>query len=161
MKKLKILLTVTCLIAFDLHIQAQSAITTAGGNGTGTGGSTSYTIGQVVYTTASGTTGKVAQGVQQPYEISVLTSVEQAKDINLICAAYPNPTTDFLTLKIENSEKEYFSYWLYDVTGNMLQNKKVTGNETSISMQNLLSGTYILKVTQGGKEVKTFKIIKN
>jgi hypothetical protein len=160
MRKLKILLLVFSAIIWELHIDAQNTIPASGGNATGTGGTVSYTVGQVVYTTNSGTTGKVAQGVQQPYEISVITSVEQAKDINLDCAAYPNPTTDFLTLKVENYDKENLSYWLYDVTGNLLQNKKVEGNETRVSMQNLLSGTYILKITDGGKEVKTFKIIK-
>ena len=144
-----------------IGIQAQSANTASGGNATGAGGSVSYSVGQVVHTTNTGTNGTVSQGVQQPYEISVITVIEQAKDINLICAAYPNPTTDFLTLIVVNYDKNNLLYWLYDVRGNLLQNKKVEGNETHVIIQNLLSGTYILKVTDNGKEIKTFKIIKN
>jgi hypothetical protein len=144
-----------------IGIQAQSANIASGGNATGTGGSVSYSVGQIVYTTNIGTGGSVSQGVQQPYEISVITEVEQAKDINLICSVYPNPTTDFLTLKVVNYDKNKLSYWLYNVTGNLLQNKKAEGNETHVIMQNLLPGTYYLKVTDNGKEVKTFKIIKN
>lgn len=30
--------------------------------------------------------------VQQPYEISVITAIEEAKDIDLVCTAHPNPT---------------------------------------------------------------------
>jgi hypothetical protein len=142
-------------------IQAQSTIPASGGNATGTGGSVSYSVGQLFYNTNTGTTGTVSQGVQRPYEISVITAVEQAKNINLLCSAYPNPTTDFLTLKVENYDRENLYFWLYDVVGNLLLNNKVVSNETRVTMENLLSGTYILKVTDNGKEVKTFKIIKN
>jgi len=34
-------------------------------------------------------------------------------------------------------------------------------NETSISMQDCLPATYILKITDDKKELKTFKIIKH
>jgi hypothetical protein len=53
---------ITCL-------QAQEAIPASGGNGSGNGGSVSYSIGQVVDATYTGLSGSVAQGVQQPYEI--------------------------------------------------------------------------------------------
>jgi hypothetical protein len=149
-------LMIFCILTF-----AQSTIPASGGNATGAGGSVSYSVGQIVYTTNTGSGGSVAQGVQQPYEISVVTAIEQAKDITLSCLIYPNPTSSFLTLKVENYDTENLSFWLYNVSGNLLLNKKVAGTETQIPMQNLLSGTYILKVTVGGKEVKTFKIIKN
>ena len=34
-------------------------------------------------------------------------------------------------------------------------------NQTSIVMRNLLPANYFIKVLQGNKEIKTFKIIKN
>jgi hypothetical protein len=43
----------------------------AGGEATGSGGSVSYSVGQVVYTTNTGINGSVAQGVQQPYEFQM------------------------------------------------------------------------------------------
>ena len=142
-------------------LQAQESIPASGGNASGNDGTVSYTIGQVVYTTNTGTNGSVAQGVQQPYEISVVSAIEQAKDINLICSAYPNPTTDFITLKVENYNNVSLSYQLFDINGKLLENKKLTGNETTISMENLVPATYFLKVTDNNKEVKIFKIIKN
>ena len=39
-------------------------------------------VGQVVYITSTGINGSVAQGVQQPYEISVITGVNETA-INL------------------------------------------------------------------------------
>jgi hypothetical protein len=70
-------------------VHAQSTIPATGGNAAGNGGSVSYTVGQIVYTTVSGTNGSVAQGVQQPYEISVVTGIEN-KEINLSCSIYSN-----------------------------------------------------------------------
>jgi len=162
MQHKKLLLSVVLLIGLGLSgLQAQEAIPASGGNASGSGGTTSYTVGQVVYTTNTGTNGSVAQGVQQPYEISVVSGIEQAKDINLICSAYPNPTTDFLTLNVENYDNENLSYQLFDISGKLLENKKLTSNETTISMTNIVSAIYFLKVMENQIEVKTFKIIKN
>jgi len=124
----------------------------------------SYTVGQVVYTTNTGTNGSVAQGVQQPFEISVVTGIEEAKGITLQCSAYPNPTTDFLTLKVDASTSlsiQSMEYQLFDINGKLLENKKVEDDETSIVMSNLVPATYFLKIIQNNKEIKTFKIIKN
>jgi hypothetical protein len=74
---------------------------------------------------------------------------------------YPNPVNDNLTLKIGITEVLKLRYQLYDINGNLLQDGKVEGNETSIDMSNYVSSTYFLKVTDNNKEIKTFKIIKN
>jgi len=160
MKKLKtkLFLFLSC---FAITLHAQETVPASGGNATGTGGSTNYTIGQMVYTTNSGTNGSVAQGVQQPYEISVVTGINEAKGINLSVSVYPNPTAENLTLRVENIENSSFTFQLFDLSGKLLQNGKVGGNNTNIPMGNLLPATYLLKVIQNCKEVKTFKIIKN
>ena len=142
-------------------LQAQTAVPATGGNATGDGGKVSYSVGQVVFTTNKGTNGSLAQGVQQPFEISVVTAIEEDKGINLTVLAYPNPTIDYLTLKIDELEISYLSYQLFDMNGKLLQSEKITSNQTSIVMSNLVPSTYFVKVTESNKEVKTFKIIKN
>ena len=141
-------------------LQAQESVNATGGNVSGSGGSTSYSVGQVVYTTNTGTSGSVSEGLQQPFEISVVTAIEEAKGINLSVTAYPNPTSDYLTLRIDEFEISNLSFQLYDMSGKLLQNEKITGNQTSIVMSNLVPATYFVKVIQGKKEIKTFKIIK-
>jgi hypothetical protein len=160
MKHKRLKLSAVLLLGLGLTgLQAQETIPATGGNASGSGGTVSYSVGQVVYTTNTGTNGSVAQGVQQPFEISVVTGIEQTA-INLAISAYPNPTTDFLLLKVESEKLKDLSYQLYDLNGKLLQNKKIEGNETSIVMSNLVPATYFVKVTEGNKEVKTFKIIK-
>jgi hypothetical protein len=142
-------------------VQAQNSEPATGGNVSGSGGSASYSIGQVFYTTTTNLNGSVAQGVQQPFEISVVTGLEQAQGINLSCSAYPNPTTDILILKVENFDNTNLSYQLFDIDGKNLETKKIESNQTSIVMNKLVPAIYFLRVIKSNKEVKTFKIIKN
>ena len=137
-----------------------SGILSAGGNATGTGGSVSYSVGQMVYTTATGTTGSVAQGVQQPYEINVVSGIDDIYGIEHF-SAYPNPASTHLILKIDNNELTSFTYQLYNTAGSMMKTGKITSQETIISMASLLSATYYLRIYTNNKEVKVFKIIKH
>ena len=158
-KKLK--LSAVLLLGLGLTgLRAQESINATGGDASGNGGSASYSVGQFVYTTNTGTTGSVAQGVQQPYEISVVTGLEEAKGINLSVSAYPNPTTDFLKLKVESKKLKDLSFQLFDINGKLLQNKKLTGSETQIDMSNYVPATYFVRVIAGSKSIKEFKIIK-
>lgn len=47
-------------------LQAQKAVDASGGDASGTGGTVSYSIGQIDYMALSATSGKVNEGVQQP-----------------------------------------------------------------------------------------------
>jgi hypothetical protein len=154
-------LSVVLLLGLGLTgLQAQTSVNATGSNASGSGGTANYSVGQVVFTTNTGTNGSVAQGVQQPYEISGVTGIKDAKGITLQCSAYPNPATDFLTLKIEGEVKTQYTASLYDNAGKLLDSKKIENIETIFSMKNIVSATYFLKVSQGEKEIKIFKIIK-
>ncbi len=146
-------------------LQAQETIPASGGNASGAGGSVSYTVGQVVYTTNTGADGSVAQGVQQPYEISVVTGIDEFENVTLTCKAYPNPTTNFLTLEIEGEVPVQFSASLFDLNGKLLQSLEVTGRETTISMETFAPATYFLNIEKKNnstsKSLKSFKIIKH
>lgn len=148
-----------CVSISNLH--AQEVIVTSGGNAEGSGGSSSYSVGQVFFSVYTGTNGSIVEGVQQAYEISTHTGIELNEDINLQCSTFPNPTNDFLILKIEKLDLSSLSFQLYDMQGKLLEDKKPEGNETKISMLNYSPSVYFLKVKDSQKELITFKIIKN
>jgi hypothetical protein len=160
-KKTKILYFLFLCGFYSALTSGQEAKLTTGGVASGSGGSASYSIGQVVYTTNQGATGSVAQGVQQPYEISVVTGIDEARGIIVMVSAYPNPASEYVKLKVENYTLEKLCFQLYDAKGNLLKTKKVESNETNIDLSKLSPSSYILKVNEGNKEIKTFKIIKN
>jgi hypothetical protein len=157
---MKLFLMIILTSIGGISLLAQQTVYSAGGNAIGVGGTASYTVGQIVYTLNTGTNGTLSQGVQQPYEISVITGIEAAIDISLEMVVYPNPTQDFVKLIINNFELQNLKYRLYDINGKVIMDNKVEGNETTISMQGCLPSIYILKVLHGNREIKLFKVIK-
>lgn len=162
MKKAYLFMLLILFIGFN-KINAQQATLVSGGNATGSGGSVSFSIGQIDYITATGTNGSVSQGLQQPIEISTLSGT-QFTQINLQMAVYPNPTTAFVYLKIDHSESfdlEQLAFQLVDINGKEIIYQKIYTSETQISLENLAATIYFLKVSENNKTIKTFKIIKN
>lgn len=161
MKHKKLTFSAVFVLVIGLAVlHAQEAIPVSGGNASGSGGSACYSVGQVVYTTNTGANGSAAQGVQQPYEISVVTGISDVRWISLACSVYPNPTTDYLTLKVDNYDGNELLFQLFDISGQLIVEKEMVSNPTSVTMNHLVPATYFLKVMASNKEVKTFKIIK-
>jgi len=159
MKNKKTILSALLLLGIGFNQgYAQQATTASGGDASGSGGYAAYSVGQIVYTTYTGTNGSVAQGVQQPYEISITLGLLET-DIKLNLSAYPNPTTNYLMLQIDNYDKALL-YQLYDISGKLLESNTVVANSTTINMEQMPTGSYFLKVTQNSTLVKIFKIIK-
>ena len=153
-----------CLLAFLLSfsVTAQTShqvLSASGGDATGSGGSVAYSVGQIVYTTSTGTTGSVAQGVEQAYEIYSVGITETA--INISLSVFPNPTSDFLTLKVEDYNNEALSYNLIDEQGKLILSEQITNQETQVAMSTLARGSYFINIVQTNKQIQTFKIIKN
>ena len=141
-----------------LHAQ-ENAVTT-GGEVTGAGGTASYSVGQVVYTTNTGTNGSVAQGVQQAYEIFTVGIKET--ELNISLSVYPNPTADNLTLQISDYNNEKLSYQLFDMQGKLLNNGQLTAQQTQINTASFPPATYFINVVnKENKKIQSFKIIKN
>ena len=159
MKFTKTIPTVFALLA-TFALNAQEAIPASGGNAIGSGGSSSYTVGQTVYTTSTGSNGSVAQGVQQAYEISTAFGIE-VTEINLEFIAYPNPTNNALTLSIGNYNNDKLTYQLLDLQGKLLASDALTDKITSITLQDFPASTYVLNVLDHQSLIKTFRIVKN
>lgn len=86
---------------------AQSNIVASGGEGIGFGGSNVYSIGQIDYITQSGDGNTISQGIQQVYEVSVVTDAEvEHNDLSILI--YPNPTNDFIVLSLNSNFFEGF-----------------------------------------------------
>ena len=146
---------------FLVGIKGQSGITSSGGDASGGGGEVSYSVGQVCYSTQTSNGAYVGQGVQQPYEIFIITSIDETTEIELVATVYPNPVTNYITLNIENIDLSGLSFQLYGMNGGILKNEKITRTQTKIDMEKRVMGSYFIKVLKRDKEIKTFKIIKN
>jgi hypothetical protein len=126
----------------------------------GTGGSISYSIGQIDYETTSGPGGSITEGLQQPIEILTITGFED-NNINLNFEIFPNPTTDFVVLSVYNKKTVNMFYTIYNLDGKLIEKQELAGSQTTIAMKELSNGIYFIKVMQKSSEIKVFKVIKN
>jgi hypothetical protein len=155
--KLFLLLT---LLLISLISVAQSVVPASGGTGAGSGGSISFTVGQVSNNSTEGKSNYSIEGVQQPYEISVVNSLPELRESGVTLNAFPNPTKQHLKLSIDGELHENLSYTIYGMKGEILQSHKITSSETSLDLINYPTGTYLLKVLESTRPIKTFRIVK-
>ena len=154
MEHKKKLTSIMFLILGFIGLHAQDSLTAAGGKATGSGGTANYSVGQVVYTTNTGTNGSVSQGVQQVYKTSTVRLGTRETEPNISLSIYPNPTKEDVTIRVNNFNGNIQTE-VCDLIGNRLQ----TTNETTISLQDYARGIYLLKVAFGDR-VEEVKVIK-
>ena len=159
--KQKTMLVCPLLLLFLIAgaMRGQGTIPATGGSGTGTGGYVTYTVGQVAFNVLTGTNGFIIQGIQQPFEISTVTGIQE-ENISLDYLVYPNPTSGLLKVVISAPDPESYRFQLFNLNGVLLLNSKITNRETEVSMEQLLPSVYFIRVLRGSIEVKIFKIIK-
>ena len=108
-------------------------------------GFVSYSVGQLDYLSFSSLDVIVSAGVQQPYaSIAEETIVlSDSKVPNSAFTVMPNPTKDNVVVSFF-LEGEYL-YVLTDVNGKLFEEGRLT-NGMILSLQDYLSGTYLLQV---------------
>lgn len=144
----------------SLNLFSQQNTVAGGADISGSGGSVSFSIGQIDHQTKTSASGTITEGVQQPYEILVVTGITNTT-VQLSINAYPNPVVDQLVLTIDQTDLTKVFYILTDVTGKLISEKQISASRTEIQFKELAQGIYFIKVISNNKEVKVFKIIKN
>ena len=157
MKRTIGLFTALCVLAV-MSAQAQSAIVPTGGTASGNGGTVTYTVGQIAVQTNSDGTTSISEGVQQPFEISVV-GVDEHPDITLTAKLYPNPTLSTCNLQCESWQK-LDEVRIYDANGKYLFRKKIEGSLTEMDFSSYAPGTYFVNVYSDKQTLKTFKVVK-
>ncbi len=149
------------------ELLGQSTTVASGGVASGSMGRVSYTVGQAFYKAHNSSKGSSSEGVQQPFEIYVVSVVEHLP-FNIHVLTYPNPTFDLLILRVK-SEKSSLQkrlwYSLFNETGKLIEHKRISQLETKIEMGAYSPGVYFLHLEDHSKDskrlIQNFKIIKN
>lgn len=159
MKNRKQLACSLSILLFSLSSLAQETTDATGGEAFGSGGTANYSVGQVLFSTVTGTTGIASEGVQQPYELFTVGLNELGIKVEI--TAYPNPTSDYLIVTTTTPEMQLLDLSLYDEQGKQLLSEQITQEETILQLDKLAPATYFLKVTDQQLNYSTIKIIKN
>lgn len=151
------------IICFGMFVMAcaQENTLATGGEATGSGGSVSFSVGQIAIHYTTGDSLSFSEGVQQPFEIS-LNGVDNYPAIELHAQVYPNPTQWNATLHISdiNLIDKNLQARLYDGNGRLLSEVQVISENTLIELSTCAAGTYFLNVSNDKIQLKSFKIIK-
>ena len=99
----KFLFTLFTISFLSLSALGQSAVVTTGGTATGSGGTVTYTVGQIADQKVDGNGKFIIEGVQQPFEIQEV-GISSYPNITLEAILYPNPTTSKVMLSIRKYE---------------------------------------------------------
>ncbi len=123
--------------------------------------SLSWTLGEPVIATFEGNY-ILTQGFHQ--DLYIITAIDEIKLENISVNIYPNPTPNFVNIKID-SEKQFNGdcyIQLFDANGRLIKEEKTNSTHNIIkwNLQSFERSHYILKVAFG-TQTKTFKIIKN
>ena len=158
-RKLERLLFLFCILCLGCcSVYGQATFVSSHNEASGSSGRLSYSVGQSYTIQSSGTQGSTISGMQQPFAIYTLGVNEKNSKIKV--TVFPNPVSRLLILKADNSKQGIREYELYDAKGSLKRSKQIAESETLIDMSDFQSATYILKVIDEGKVVKSFKIIK-
>ncbi|KYH06168.1 T9SS type A sorting domain-containing protein [Chryseobacterium cucumeris] len=153
-------ISIYCIIlsVFSISIlHAQAVVLAAGLDASAANGFVSYSVGQTTYLEKG--TGQVLEGVQQPYEIITLTTFENSSELTGILL-YPNPFRDYLYLDFTSNNFKGSEYQLFDAQGKLVKKDKISQSKSELNFSSIPSAMYIIRITQNGENIKTFKIIK-
>ena len=158
LKFLQFFCVIFCLAMSMSGALAQNATVSVGGTATGSGGTLTYTVGQIADQKVDGNGQYIIEGVQQPYEIQTV-GVDNYPNISLNAMVYPNPTIGNVSLKITGMDV-VGEVKVYDVNGKYLFSKEIEGELTDISLSSLAQGTYFVNVYDKQRMLKSFKVVK-
>ncbi len=153
-----LLLILVLTASVSVKAQQLEVVATSGDFYENSSGSLSWTLGEVVIETLSETNFILTQGFQQS-KLTV-TAINDLQTSGIELSVYPNPTNSFLLIEVKTDKQRDLQINLFDLNGKLILQKKITGSKQTVQMQNYKPAIYILKITEGNKEIRTYQIVK-
>jgi hypothetical protein len=150
-----LILSICCL---GMMAQALEVVSASGASFKQSSGYISYTIGEILTTTLTGTGNIVNQGFHQTgLPKSWPSSVDISPDFQM--SVFPNPVRDLLVMQVELLQD--MQYTLHDVTGVLIERGLVLQERTEIDFSTLSPAIYILRVFDNNQQIRIFQIVKH
>lgn len=138
----------------SIKLLSQVSILSGGKDIKNSSGTVSFSVGEVFYI-SKGDKNTLSEGIQNGYTINPINNGSRMR-----VSIYPNPSFDLVYFKVENLNYRDLSYKLFSITGLLLRSGIILNIQSSISLNSLPSGAYLLKINRGLVEEKSFKILK-
>jgi len=150
----KYILLVLLFFIHNVQSEAQISNNASGNDLSNQFGSIAYTIGEVFYI-QKGSQFFLTEGIQNGITINPIISNSSIKVL-----VYPNPTSDFINFKVQNLFFNNLSFILYNDIGHELLKGAILNSNTTVSLSQLPSSVYLIKIYRNQTEMAVYKIIK-
>lgn len=101
---------------------------------------------------------------QFSYSKITTTDCNNLIEKNMVIKVFPNPTTDVLTIAINNFENGKAKINIYDFSSNLILQKEIQlingNNFYNVSLNNLTVGMYLIEIINNDKTIFRNKIVK-
>ena len=145
---------------FCIHeAKAQQNIVSTNIQASGSNGYSDILVGQLMYGEFTSNFGRISHGIQL-YSSNNSSQIHEQFSNFLY---YPNPVTNFFI--IENTgfafQNEAIYYELFDMYGNSIVSDKFEDKFVQINTEHIISGMYVLQLSNLNGQSKKIKFIKN
>lgn len=146
------------ILFWSFQANAQQLVGSSGSNIQSKKGSLYWTLGEPVSFIVKGDNCCLTQGFQQASII--VTEVRSPIKLTYKIKVYPNPVLSVLTIQTQQFDLSNTAFKLFDSMGRVVRDGEISASNTQVSMEYLVPTLYFLKIYNGSRVVKTFKVIK-
>jgi hypothetical protein len=151
--------SIIVLLLCALHVQGQQQVVSSAGNfHANASGSISWTLGELAVETLTTAGNILTQGFQQSR--LTVTGIGDLPILDYEIVVFPNPASDHLIILTDKEQHENLYYQLYDLSGKIIVQDRIRETETTIPVNNLRSAVYLLRIIEGNRQVRAFKVVK-
>jgi len=130
------------------------------------GSSLSFSMGESITSTESNFNQTLTQGFQQN-SFEAVVSVLEIADIRFDVQVFPNPTSDFLNIKLSSSQDiviNEYEVQLFDISGKQisLDQNYLENSTVQMDLSPIATGAYVARLvnTKTSNIISTFKVSK-
>ena len=142
-------------LLYTLAVSAQEVVSTQGDSYSNASANIDFTIGEIVINTRTSGTIELTQGFHQT-NWNFVGIQDHSPSFN--ATIFPNPTSE--VLNIRTSAHKNVSFTVFDTKGNLVLQDKLTGEQTTIQVSKLATGSYSVVLKDHTQNLKTFNLIK-
>jgi hypothetical protein len=84
------------------------------------------------------------------------TKTEEMAKISL----FPNPVEDYLLVTLGEYIPKYGQIMIYDISGRTVRTQRIYHGQNNVDMTGLMSGIYLLRISDGNVVIKEEKVVK-
>jgi len=146
----------TVLIVFPIIVFSQDIITTSGGNITNNSVQVNWTIGEPITDLITNNKTIVTSGLNQP-TFKIETSIENI-NTKIDVSVFPNPTSQFINIKFDGESS--LRARILTLSGAVISAYEIKEKLTQLDLSKVVSGVFIIELSDNTGKLNTYRIIK-